>query len=167
VDDDAIRLRVNGVARTVACGDPARVLADYLRDDLGRTDVKVGCREGACGACTVLLDGQAVPSCLVFLARADGTSVTTPASVAGTGLGARITGTLVRRNALQCGFCTPGIVTAIYAMLSGPGGGRGAITADDLRGHLCRCTGYLPILAACAELAGAAGLPGPAQVSEG
>jgi CO/xanthine dehydrogenase Mo-binding subunit/aerobic-type carbon monoxide dehydrogenase small subunit (CoxS/CutS family) len=152
VADDDIRLSVNGAAHASARGDPSRVLADYLRDDLGRTDVKVGCREGACGACTVLLDGQAVPSCLVFLARADGAQVMTPATVASTELGARIAGTLVRRNALQCGFCTPGIVTAIYAMLAG--GEHQAISADDLRGHLCRCTGYLPILAACAELAG-------------
>jgi carbon-monoxide dehydrogenase small subunit len=150
--EDGISLRVNGTCHYAACDYPARVLADYLRDDLECTDVKIGCREGACGACTVLLDGQAVPSCLVYLARADGAQVTTPAQVAGTPLGARIAGTLVRHHALQCGFCTPGIVTAIYAMLAH--GQASRITADDLRGHLCRCTGYLPVLAACGELAG-------------
>lgn len=141
-----IRLRVNGIDRVVQLRAVDDVLADYLRDELGQVDVKIGCREGACGACSVLVNGHAQVSCLSYLGRLDGAEIRTPADLAEDPTGRRITEALVSHRALQCGFCTPGVLCALYALTASED--VPAELSHSLRGHLCRCTGYERILEA-------------------
>lgn len=141
-------------------GCSERRLSELIRDRAGITSVKVGCEEGACGACTVQIDGTAVPSCLVPAMRAEGKVVRTASSLAATPEGARVVECLKAHGAAQCGFCTPGIVVeAVTALRRLRQDGCPATTPDPaglLDGHLCRCTGYLPLLAALTDaLAGA------------
>jgi aerobic-type carbon monoxide dehydrogenase small subunit (CoxS/CutS family) len=146
---DCVSLRVNGVDYQAPLRAVDDVLADFLRDEVGAVDVKIGCREGACGACTVLVDGRAQPSCLSYLGRLEGASIRTPGDLAADDRGRHITECLVRHRAMQCGFCTPGVLSAVYA-LSAADGCRDGL-ADKLRGHLCRCTGYERILTAAED----------------
>lgn len=123
-------------------------LLDMLRDRLMLTGTKEGCGIGECGACTVIVDGEAVNSCLTFAASVDGKSVTTIEGVAQNGELAPIQKSILEHNALQCGFCTPGIVMSIKALLdSNP-----KPTEEEIKiaisGNLCRCTGYQQILEA-------------------
>ena len=131
-------LTVNGVARVT---DENKSLLRYLRDDLHLTSVKDGCSEGACGACTVLLDGKAVRACVYTTQRAAGRSVTTVE-----GLPPREQEAFVYAfgavGAVQCGFCTPGMVMASSALLAVCPDPTEAQIARALRGNLCRCTGY-------------------------
>lgn len=154
---------VDGGPVIVAGADLNCSLARWLRDDLGQPAVKVGCEEGACGSCTVLLDGTPVPSCLVPTARAVGRRVDTAAGLSVDGVGAIVVGALVEHGGLQCGFCTPGVLVEAVALLRVRGARLStADIAAALGGHLCRCTGYQGIvtaLAAAAALVGAA--PGP------
>jgi aerobic-type carbon monoxide dehydrogenase small subunit (CoxS/CutS family) len=146
---DSVGLRINGIAYEAELKAVDDVLVDFLRDEVGLVDVKIGCREGACGACTVLVDGRAQPSCLTYLGRIDGAVIRTPADLAADDRGRHITGCLVRHRAMQCGFCTPGVLSAIYAFDEADGAPEGM--EDKLRGHLCRCTGYERILTAATE----------------
>jgi carbon-monoxide dehydrogenase small subunit len=142
-----ISLTVNGVAHTVTT-PPNRTLLHVLRDDLGLTGTKDGCSEGECGACTILMDGQPVNSCLVLAPQADGSTILTVE-----GIGTReqphpLHRAFVHEGAVQCGYCIPGIIMSAYALLERvvqP-------TDDDIReaisGNLCRCTGYAKIIAA-------------------
>jgi len=143
-----IELRVNGVLRQ-AEAEPRVLLSDFLRHELGLTGTHVGCEHGVCGACTVELDGVAVRSCLTLAVQADGSDVRT---VEGLEWGP-LQEAFRKHHALQCGFCTPGILVAATDLL-----GRGPVTRDDvvalLGGHLCRCTGYGPIVDAILEAAG-------------
>jgi aerobic-type carbon monoxide dehydrogenase small subunit (CoxS/CutS family) len=128
-------------------------LADALRGDLGLTGTHLGCEHGVCGACTVLLDGRAVRSCLYFAVQAEGANVTTIEGVSPpSGLNA-LQECFRKHHALQCGFCTPGMVLAIHDLLS-----RNADAGEDdvreaISGNLCRCTGYQPIIAAALSAA--------------
>jgi aerobic-type carbon monoxide dehydrogenase small subunit (CoxS/CutS family) len=146
-----IELTVNGraVRETV---EPRLLLTDFLRHRLGLTGTHVGCEHGVCGACTVLLDGVAVRGCCLLAVQADGSSVSTVESLAGANGLAPLQEAFRRHHALQCGFCTPGILMAATDLLS-----RGKPTreeiADMLSGHLCRCTGYAPIVDAIDEVA--------------
>jgi aerobic carbon-monoxide dehydrogenase small subunit len=151
-----VRLRVNGVAREVEV--PARrLLSDALRHDLRLTGTHVGCEHGVCGACTVLLDGEPVRSCLTLAASVDGHEVTTVEGLA------RADGTLhpVQQafrdcHGLQCGFCTPGFLTTIAAFLRENPDPTQDDALEAVSGNLCRCTGYQNIKAAvlrAAELA--------------
>jgi aerobic-type carbon monoxide dehydrogenase small subunit (CoxS/CutS family) len=144
-----IELTVNGrdVRESV---EPRLLLVDFLRHRLGLTGTHVGCEHGVCGACTVRIDGAAVRSCLVLAVQADGASVETVESLAeGDGLSS-LQEAFRRHHALQCGFCTPGILMAATELLE-----NGSPTRDDvvdlLSGHLCRCTGYAPIVDAIME----------------
>jgi len=142
-----VSLTVNGIPRTAAV--PARrLLSDFLRHDLELTGTHVGCEHGVCGACTVLLDGQPVRSCLLFAVTVDGQAVTTMEGCrsADGGLGP-VQRAFMECHGLQCGFCTPGFVTTVTAFLrENP-----SPTADEAReaigGNLCRCTGYQNIVA--------------------
>jgi 2-furoyl-CoA dehydrogenase 2Fe-2S iron sulfur subunit len=142
-----IELTVNGVRRRGEA-EPRLLLSDFLRHELGLTGTHVGCEHGVCGACTVLLDGVSVRSCLTLAVQAEGCDVVT---VEGLDWGP-LQEAFRRHHALQCGFCTPGILTAASDLLR-----RGRPTREQvvelLGGHLCRCTGYEPIVEAILEAA--------------
>ena len=143
-----VRLRVNGVERTVEV--PARrLLADALRQELGLTGTHLGCEHGVCGACTVLLDGVPVRSCLMFAVSADGASVTTVEGCRAPdgGLGP-VQQAFADCHGLQCGFCTPGFITTITAYLAENPDPTETQAREAIGGNLCRCTGYQNIVAA-------------------
>jgi aerobic-type carbon monoxide dehydrogenase small subunit (CoxS/CutS family) len=124
------------------------LLSDFLRHTLGLTGTHVGCEHGVCGACTVRLDGAAVRSCLLLAVQADGASVETVESLAPDGRLSPLQEAFRECHALQCGFCTPGILIAAADLLERePNPARKEIV-DLLSGHLCRCTGYEPIVEA-------------------
>jgi carbon-monoxide dehydrogenase small subunit len=146
-----VTLTLNGEARTFAV-PPGRRLLDLLRDNAGLTGTKEGCGAGECGACTVLLDGRPVPSCMVMAASCAGRSVVT---VEGLAVGGRLhpfQEAMVREGGVQCGYCTPGIVVTGAAIL-GAGVRDEAEQARLLAGNLCRCTGYRKIFTALAAAA--------------
>ena len=147
-----IELTVNG-RRYVETVEPRLLLSDFLRHGLGLTGTHVGCEHGVCGACTVRLDGVAVRSCLLLAAQADGAEVLTVEGLAQDGELTALQEAFRRHHALQCGFCTPGILMAADDLLSrGTPPSRDEIV-DLLSGQLCRCTGYTPIVDAIAEVA--------------
>jgi carbon-monoxide dehydrogenase small subunit len=143
-----IRLRVNGHehAKTV----PARLLlSDFLRHHLGLTGTHVGCEHGVCGACTVLLDGEAVRSCLLFAVQADGSEVTTVEGLAAPdGRLHPVQQAFHDMHALQCGFCTPGFLLSVLAFLRDVPAPSDDEIRHGLAGNLCRCTGYQNIVRA-------------------
>jgi carbon-monoxide dehydrogenase small subunit len=125
---------------------PNQTLLDVLRDTLGNFDVKEGCDEGVCGACTVLLDGRPVSSCLLLAPSVRGRAVLTLRGLEGTGGLDRLQDAFVRHGAVQCGFCTPGMLLTTLAFLErAPRPDREAIRGA-LEGNLCRCTGYTKIV---------------------
>jgi carbon-monoxide dehydrogenase small subunit len=140
-----VSLVVNGasVSRFV---EPRLSLADFLRDALGLTGTHVGCEHGVCGACTVLLDGDMVRGCLVFAVQADGAKVETIEGLSERGALKSLQDAFLARNALQCGFCTSGMLIAAMALLAeDPHPSRDTIRAH-LSGNYCRCTGYHAIV---------------------
>jgi aerobic-type carbon monoxide dehydrogenase small subunit (CoxS/CutS family) len=140
-----LELLVNG-RRVQESVEPHVTLLRFLRDHAGATDVKYGCGEGVCGACTVLLDDTAVNACSVLAVQADGSRVETVASLADNGSLHPLQRELVERGAVQCGFCTPGVVLgALEAVRLGVAGDRREIRRS-LAGNLCRCTGYTKIV---------------------
>ena len=139
-----LALTVNGRAvREVV--EPRLLLTDFLRYRLGLTGTHVGCEHGVCGACTVRVDGVAVRGCCLLAVQADGCAVETVESLAGTMRLSPLQESFKRHHALQCGFCTPGILIAAHDLLSRGTPTRAEIV-DMLSGHLCRCTGYAPIV---------------------
>ena len=132
-----------------------RTLLELLRDAVGAVDVKEGCGEGVCGACTVLLDGEPVSSCLILAPRAAGCQITTVRALGVGGSLHPLQEAFATHGAVQCGFCTPGMILTAYAFLRDHPGP----TRDEIRraiaGNLCRCTGYAKIVDAIASLAGA------------
>jgi aerobic-type carbon monoxide dehydrogenase small subunit (CoxS/CutS family) len=147
-----LAVTVNGRAVSTAV-EPRLLLSDFLRHTLGLTGTHVGCEHGVCGCCTVLLDGVSIRSCLMLAVQVDGCEVTTVESLArGRELGP-LQQAFKECHALQCGFCTPGILMAATDLLARePSPSRERI-ADVLSGHLCRCTGYEPIVEAIAVAA--------------
>jgi carbon-monoxide dehydrogenase small subunit len=143
-----VRLRVNGVGHEVRLPS-RRLLSDALRHDLRLTGTHVGCEHGVCGACTVLLDGQPVRSCLMLAASADGHEVTTVEGLTGeSGELHPVQQAFVDCHGLQCGFCTPGFVTTIAAFLEENPDPTEEEATEAIAGNLCRCTGYQGIRAA-------------------
>jgi carbon-monoxide dehydrogenase small subunit len=140
-----IALTVNGEpveARVL----PRTHLADFLREELGLTGTHIGCEQGVCGACTVRLDGEIVRGCLVLAVQAEGARVETIEGLSDTGEIADLQAVFQERNALQCGFCTPGILIAAQDLLARePDPSREAIR-EHLSGNYCRCTGYQAIV---------------------
>ncbi len=157
-ENGAIAFTVNGESVSVAA-PPLRRLADALRDDLGLTGTKVGCNAGDCGACTVLLDGAQVCSCMVPVAQAAGRRVETVEGLARKGSLNRLQRAFLRHGAAQCGACTPGMLIAATELLRASPRPRPAEVMDGLGGVLCRCTGYRKIVAAVLDAAGDAPLP--------
>jgi carbon-monoxide dehydrogenase small subunit len=145
-----ITLKVNGEAHELEV-EPRHLLADALREGLGLTGTHIGCEHGVCGACTILLDGESIRSCLLLAVQAEGHEITTVE-----GLGDSNHLNLLQRkfrehHALQCGFCTPGMLMTATELLNQ----RTSLTERDIRdalsGNLCRCTGYDHIIAAISE----------------
>lgn len=156
--DMTATMEVNGRACPVAPLSPtlgaAPTLLDVLREQVGDMSVKPGCRVGRCGGCMVLLDGQAINACLLPAYRAAGRSVITAAGIEMLPEGAIVREELVQGNAFQCGYCAPGFVIAITALMRETGGhvGRAQIRAA-MSGNLCRCTGYASIERAVLRIA--------------
>jgi 2-furoyl-CoA dehydrogenase 2Fe-2S iron sulfur subunit len=148
----AVELTVNGRAVREHV-EPRLLLSDFLRHTLGLTGTHVGCEHGVCGACTVRLDGRAVRSCLLLAVQADGASVETVEGLARDNALTDLQAAFREHHALQCGFCTPGILMAAADLLERDGRPTREDIADMLSGHLCRCTGYEPIVAAIAQVA--------------
>jgi carbon-monoxide dehydrogenase small subunit len=147
-----IRLTLNGA--TIEEEVPARLaLADFLRERRHLTGTHLGCEHGVCGACTVLIDGEPARACLVLAVACDGCAVRTIEGFRDDAAMAALRASFHRRHALQCGFCTPGmLITAHDLIRRGKAGGEREIR-DGLAGNLCRCTGYTNIVAAIAEAA--------------
>ena len=134
--------------------EPRLLLSDFLRHGLGLTGTHVGCEHGVCGACTVRLEGVAVRSCLLLAVQAQGCEIVTVEGLAGVGELTPLQEAFRRHHALQCGFCTPGILIAAEDLLARVERPTRAEIVDMLSGQLCRCTGYTAIVDAIAEVAG-------------
>ena len=131
-------------------------LSDFLRDDAGYTGVHVGCEHGVCGACTVVVDGRAVRSCLMLAVQADGTDITTAEGLAAAdGTLHPVQAAMRDEHALQCGFCTPGVVMTMAALTDGPDKASETELLKALSGHICRCTGYQGIRRAVQKITAA------------
>ena len=140
-----VALTVNGESRH-ADVPSATTLVELLREHLGLTGTKIGCGHGECGACTVLLDGEPVNSCLVFAAQCAGREVTTIEGLRSDGAIGRLQDAFVDTGAVQCGYCTPGMIMSAAALLSSnPSPSREEIE-EAVSGNLCRCTGYVKIV---------------------
>jgi 2-furoyl-CoA dehydrogenase 2Fe-2S iron sulfur subunit len=148
----AVELTVNG-RRYRELVEPRLLLSDLLRGRLGLTGTHVGCEHGVCGACTVRLDGAATRSCLVFAVQADGCEVETVEGLAGTGELTDLQQAFRAHHALQCGFCTPGVLMATEDLLARDAPIERADVERLLAGQVCRCTGYEPIIDAILETA--------------
>jgi len=140
-----IRLTVNGELVTAAVA-PRQHLADFLRDTLGLTGTHIGCEHGVCGACSVRLDGAVVRGCLVYAVQADGARVDTIEGVSDSGEIADLQAAFATRNALQCGYCTPGMLLAAQELLLVNAAPDREAIRDRLSGNYCRCTGYHAIV---------------------
>jgi len=155
-----ISLRVNG-EDVFARVEARQTLVDFLRENLSLTGTHIGCEHGVCGACTVRLDGEVVRGCLVLAVQCDGAEVETIEGLSDSGAIADLQTAFQRRNALQCGYCTPGMLIGAQALLAGGG----VLTRQTIREHLsanyCRCTGYQAIVDAIESVARArAGVKG-------
>ena len=150
-----IQLTVNGAERQARVM-PRLLLADLLREDFGLTGTHLGCEHGACGACTVLVDGEPVRSCLLFAVQVDGCRVDTVEGLAGSdGALHPLQEAFRARHALQCGFCTPGMLMTLTAYLREHSSPTESDIREVLSGNLCRCTGYQNIVQAGLDAAAA------------
>jgi len=150
-----VKLTVNGVARSFEA-PPLKRLLDVLREDLGLTGTKEGCGEGECGACSVLIDGELVNSCLVAVCQVEGASVLTVEGVAARGELAPVQKCFLDRGGAQCGICTPGMIVAAHRFLITGLPATNENVREAIAGNLCRCTGYVKIVEAI-QLAAAGG----------
>ncbi|MGY4709585.1 (2Fe-2S)-binding protein [Mycolicibacterium sp. CBM1] len=154
-----VRLSVNGIA-VQATVEPRLTLADFLRESCGLTGTHLGCEHGSCGACTVLLDGVAVRSCLVFAVQAEDAEVSTVEGVASAdGELSPVQAALRDCHGLQCGFCTPGFVMSITALLRDNPHPTDEEIREGLSGNFCRCTGYQGIVNAVRQISESGSAP--------
>ena len=144
-NQENIELVVNGesLTRTV---DHRRNLVDFIRYDLELTGTHVGCEHGVCGACTILVDGKPVRGCLMFAVQANGCEITTLEGIPTTGKAQKLREAFAKRNALQCGFCTPGMITSALDYVQNDGDPSEDKIRKHLSGNYCRCTGYQSII---------------------
>jgi 2-furoyl-CoA dehydrogenase 2Fe-2S iron sulfur subunit len=147
-----VSVTLNG-RRLSAEAEPRMSLSDFIRHALGATGTHVGCEHGVCGACTVLIDGIAVRSCLTLAVQADGREITTVEALANDGALNPLQQSFRNNHALQCGFCTPGILMSFTDFLRRNPRPSEAEVVEVLSGHICRCTGYAGIIAAVLEAA--------------
>jgi aerobic-type carbon monoxide dehydrogenase small subunit (CoxS/CutS family) len=142
-----VSMTINGVKKTLKL--PSRMsLADALRDVVRLTGTHVGCEHGVCGACTVIVDGLAVRSCLMLAVQADGSAITTVEGLADSGKLSVLQASFRKQHAVQCGFCTPGILTTMHALLTEEPDADEERIREVLSGNICRCTGYVQIVKA-------------------
>ena len=147
-----VSLTLNGRPRS-AHAEPRMLLCDFLRHELQAYGVHVGCEHGVCGACTVLVDGKAVRSCTQYAVQADGTDIVSVEGLAEPGTLNELQRAFMDHHALQCGFCTPGILCSATHFLRRNPSPDEAQVRDMLSGHICRCTGYAAIVAAILDAA--------------
>ena len=149
-----LSLTINGVRRDIVLDDPRVTLLDLLRERLDLTGTKKGCDRGQCGACTILVDGRRINSCLALAVSHDGAEITT---IEGVGRGGElhpVQAAFIAHDGFQCGFCTPGIVMALYGLwMTNPDASVTDIETA-LQGNICRCTGYHNIVKAVLDAAG-------------
>jgi carbon-monoxide dehydrogenase small subunit len=150
-----VEMTINGL-RHASVVEGRMTLADFLRDDAGYTGVHLGCEHGVCGACTVIVDGNAVRSCLMLAVQAQGSQVRTAEGLAAPdGTLHPVQQAMLDEHALQCGFCTPGVVMTLAALTSDEKKPSEEQLVAAMSGHICRCTGYQGIRRAAKRLAGA------------
>jgi carbon-monoxide dehydrogenase small subunit len=153
MSNHAIRVTINGRPHA-ATVEGRLTLSDFLRTEAGYTGVHLGCEHGVCGACTIIVDGQAVRACLMLAVQADGADITTVEGLAAAdGSLHPVQQALRDEHGLQCGFCTPGVVMTLVALTKGPQKPSADTLLEALSGHLCRCTGYQGIRRAARKLA--------------
>jgi 2-furoyl-CoA dehydrogenase 2Fe-2S iron sulfur subunit len=154
-----IELTLNGQRRSGEA-EPRMLLCDFLRHELQAFGVHVGCEHGVCGACTVLVDGRAMRSCTQYAVQVDGNDIITVEGLAEPGTLNALQQAFVRHHALQCGFCTAGILCSATHFLAENPAPSEAEVRDMLSGHICRCTGYASIVAAILDAAATAAKKG-------
>ncbi len=147
-----IKVRVNGAAYEEDV-DPRLLLADFLRQTLALTGTHVGCEHGVCGACTIMLDGDSIRSCLMLAVQADGCEITTVEGLGSIERLSPVQEAFREHHALQCGFCTPGMLATVVDLIQKYPLASDAEIRDGLSGNLCRCTGYDHIVRAVRSLA--------------
>ncbi len=147
-----VTLAVNGETIAVEVS-PRLLLSDLIRDELELTGTHVGCEHGVCGACTIMFNGEAARSCLIFAVQAEGAQIETIEGLHRSGAIADLQAAFVRHHALQCGYCTPGMLVIAHDLLSHADALSEAEIREGMSAGLCRCTGYAGIVAAVAEVA--------------
>ena len=140
-----IALKVNGIRITCDVQDNVRLI-DFLREELKLTGTKEGCSVGECGACTVIMDGKSVCSCLLLAAQCSGAEVTTVEALHHDPVGKKLQNAFIRHGGVQCGFCTPGVLMSAKALLDANPAPSDDELKEALEGNICRCTGYQPII---------------------
>ena len=150
-----VELTVNGTARSAADVEPRKTLADFLREDLGLTGTHLGCEHGVCGACTVIVDGDAVRSCLMLAVQANGATVRTIEGLGSPEDMNPLQEAMRDSHSFQCGFCTPGFMMQVTALLEDNPSPSEDEIRETLSGNICRCTGYESILNGVLKAAGA------------
>jgi 2-furoyl-CoA dehydrogenase 2Fe-2S iron sulfur subunit len=152
-DTTLVRITLNGVP-AAGRAEPRKLLSDFLRHECGATGTHVGCEHGVCGACTIRIDGVMARACLTFAVQVDGSEIETVEGLAPQpGRLSVLQDAFRRHHALQCGFCTAGILMSLDTLLSDEPDAGEARIRDVLGGHLCRCTGYEPIVEAALDAA--------------
>jgi aerobic-type carbon monoxide dehydrogenase small subunit (CoxS/CutS family) len=157
-----VAFEVNGKPVEVTV-DARTSLADCLRNELGLTGTHLGCEHGVCGACTVLVGGAAMRSCLILAVQAEGERIVTIEGLSNDAELTPLQASFRKHHALQCGFCTPGIITTAHALLTAEPNASEARIREVLSGNLCRCTGYIPIVKAVLAARPAYGGEGAAE----
>ncbi|HCT2067840.1 (2Fe-2S)-binding protein [Klebsiella michiganensis] len=140
-----IELKVNGIRIAHDVKDNVRLI-DFLREELKLTGTKEGCSVGECGACTVIMDGKSVCSCLLLAAQCNGAEVTTVEALHHDPVGKKLQNAFIRHGGVQCGFCTPGVLMSAKALLDANPAPSDDELKEALEGNICRCTGYQPII---------------------
>lgn len=146
-----IKLEINGISYEDFV-EPEMTLLEFIREKIGLTGTKHGCGNGECGACTVIMDGKPVRSCIILAVEANGANITTIEGLAENGKLHPIQQEFINHNAVQCGFCTPGLLIATKALLDRKPNPSNDEIMEALGGHLCRCTGYYSIKEAVNEI---------------
>ena len=147
-----ISMRINGEAVS-AHVEVRKTLVDFLRDNLSLTGTHVGCEHGVCGACTVRLNGEAVRSCLLLAVQCGGAEIETIEGLADSGAISDLQAAFQRRNALQCGYCTPGMLISAHELLASDTAPSRSVIREHISGNYCRCTGYQAIVDAIEQVA--------------